>query len=303
MVKNKNNGLNLMMVAGLLALVIIFIAVLVLAFLFIPGEPFMPQGIAIIPLKGEISNNVGSFDSTLSSDKIVELIEEAESNPSVGAIFIDIDSPGGGVVASKQIVYKIRASKKPVYSYINSVGASGAYYVAAATDYIMADEDSITGSIGVISIVLNFQELLDNIGVKVTILKEGKFKAIGSPFAEFTEEEQEIFQGILTQVFIGFKEDILEFRSGKLSQSTLESVADGRILSGRQALESNLVDELLPKEQALNRAAELAGIKNPNYIYYEKTNLTFFDVLFESGRALGSGFVSSIRTSDSIELK
>ena len=144
-------------------------------------------------------------------------MEDSENNHSVGAIFIDVDSGGGEGVASKRIVYKVRSSCKTVYSYINSLGTSGAYGIAASADYIMADEDSITGSIGVISIFFNFQELLDELGIKVNIVKEGEFKAIGSPFKDLSEEEKEIIQTLLKDVHEGFKDDVLEFRNGKLS--------------------------------------------------------------------------------------
>src|SRR3989344_1258916 len=160
---------------AILIIGIIAIAALASIVLFVPciTSSSAPSGIAIIPLKGEISNeSSGSFSTVLSANEIIALIDEAENDPEVGAIFIDIDSPGGEVVASKQIARKIWEVKKPTYSYINSVGASGGYYVASATDYIMADEDSITGSIGVVSIILNIEGLLEKIGVKATVLQK-----------------------------------------------------------------------------------------------------------------------------------
>jgi len=302
--KNKDTKLLIGIIAAIVVLSIIAILVLIM---FLPLEwgfgGFMASGIAIIPIKGEIVSSSSSFGSDLSSDEVVEMIGEAEENPSIGAIFLDIDSPGGEVVASKQIVYKIRSAEKPVYSYINSVGASGAYYIAAASDYIMADEDSITGSIGVISIILNFEELMEELGIGVNVLKEGEFKAIGSPFKELTEQEQELLQGILTQIFEGFKEDVLEFRKEKLTKSQLESVADGRILTGKQALQVNLVDELLTKEEAIDRVAELAGIEEPVLISYEKEKLSFFDLFVTSGKAFGEGFKSSLKSNELIQFR
>lgn len=292
----------ILIIGGILLLVFL-LAALVIALLSFPFGNETPSGIAIIPLKGEISNSSGAFDSTLGSDEIVELIEEAEKNPQVGAIFLDIDSPGGEVVASKQIVYKVRSSKKPVYSYINSLGTSGAYYIASASDYIMADEDSITGSIGVISIFYNLQELLDNIGVEVTVVKEGNLKAIGSPFKELTDEEREIIQGILAEVYEGFKNDVLEFRAGKITKSELEKIADGRIISGRQALKANLVDELLTKEQAFEKAAELAGIKNPEKIPYGAKEISLADLFFSAGKDFGLGLSSSLKVNSNIQIK
>ncbi len=261
--------------------------------------PLGANGIAIIPLKGEISNEQqGGLGSTsYTANDMVDLIDEAEKDPSVGAILIDIDSPGGEVVASKEIVHKIRDSKKPVYSYINSVGASGAYYIAAATSYIMADEDSITGSIGVISIGYNLEGLLEKIGVKADVLKVGKYKDMGSPYRGMTPDENELMQAILGQAYSNFRANVLEFRKGKLTAVQLDRVADGRILTGRQAYEKNLVDELMPRQKAIDRAAELAGIKNPKTISYSQKEFSLYDLFFSSGKSFGSGFVSSLNVS------
>lgn len=258
-----------------------------------------PGGIAIIPLKGEISNDGGgSFGGPLTADEIVEMIDDAEKNSDVGAILMDIDSPGGEVIASKQIVYRIRDSKKPVYSYISSTGASGAYYVAASTSHIMADRDSITGSIGVISVVPNVEGLLEKIGVKMNVLKKGEHKDIGSPFKEMTESDRAIFQSVLTQIFENFKQDVFTFRSGKITRASLERIADGRILSGKQAYDTGLVDELvLTRAKAVSRAGELAGINDPHEVPYGVREFGFSDLLFSAGESFGSGFVKSLSVS------
>ena len=303
--KNSNDFVNKAIIAFALIIAFLIIAITALAFIVLPFyDGFAASGIAVIPIKGEITNvSGGAFDSTLTALDVVELIEDAENNPSVAAIFLDIDSPGGEVVASKQIVYKVRSSSKPVYSYINSLGTSGAYYIAASTDYIMADEDSITGSIGVISIFFNFQELLDELGIKVNIVKEGEFKAIGSPFKDLSEEEKEIIQTLLKDVHEGFKDDVLEFRNGKLTRGELERLADGRIMSGRQAFQSNLVDELMSRDEAIVKAAELAGITDHILIHYGKEKIGLGDLIFASGKAFGQGMMSSFRIGDSVQIR
>ncbi|MBI4210756.1 MAG: signal peptide peptidase SppA [Candidatus Diapherotrites archaeon] len=284
---------------------VVFIAVALL-FIFAAGKLFdgsfadgkyVPSGIAVIPLKGEISSS-GSAD-TLSANEVIRLIDDAEANSGVGAILLDIDSPGGEVVASKQIVYRVRESKKPVYSYINSMGASGAYYVAASTRHIMADEDSLTGSIGVISEVVNIEGFMEKIGVKVTTLKEGSLKDTGSPFTEFTPEHRELLEGIILQAYQNFKYNVLEFRAGKITSKELDAVADGRILTGSQAYEHHLIDEITTRKRAIDRAGELAGIRNPEIISYEEEKFSLYSVLFSSGKAFGAGIVSSLRAEDS----
>jgi len=305
MKKKVNRGVpNYVIWIGVAGFVILAFILFVLFSVGLSAGSFLPgQQVAIIPLKGEISNSIDVFDSALSADEIVKLIDEADSNPSVGAILIDIDSPGGEVIASKQIVYKLREVEKPTFSYIGSLGASGAYYVAAATDYIMLDEDSITGSIGVISIFTNFTELLEKVGIGVIVLKEGKFKDMGSPFKDLTEEEREIMQSILNQVYNGFRDDVLEFRQGKISSSELDSVADGRILSGKQAYEKNLVDELIQKDKVRERIGELAGLDNPVFVTYYKETPSLYEFIFSSGRAFGSGFLNSLKISDRISIR
>ncbi|PIN84656.1 MAG: signal peptide peptidase SppA [Candidatus Diapherotrites archaeon CG11_big_fil_rev_8_21_14_0_20_37_9] len=297
-----------LLIVGIVGMGLIFLAlVIVIVVLFPVGNGIGASGVGVIPLKGEISNQgSGSiFEQSYTANDIVDLIDDAENDSSVGVIFLDIDSPGGEVVASKQIVYKLRSVEKPTFAYIGSVGASGAYYVAAATDYIVADEDSITGSIGVISTVMNFEELFDNLGIKVTLIKEGKFKAIGSPFKEFTKEEQKLIQDILQETAIGFKADVFEFRKDKMERSELDAVADGRIMSGRQALKSHLVDELLTKEEALQKAAELNNLKNSHIVYFGLKEPGFFDLIFASGSAFGQGFMSELKptSSSQVELK
>lgn len=296
----KGFDTKIILVAAGILVVVVLVIILGVALLFFSPDPsnlgaFVPSGIALIPLKGEITNeDSGSFVQNLTANRIAGLIDEAEKNPAVGAILLDIDSPGGEAVASKQIVYRIRQSSKPVYSYINSMGASGGYYVAASTDYIMADEDSLTGSIGAISVFLNFEELFNKIGVKASIIKEGDLKAMGNPFTEMTEREKEMFQVLLSEVYTKFRDDVLEFRAGKMTREELESIADGRVMSGRQAYKKHMVDELVPRTKAIDRAAELAGIKNPQVINYGEQEFGLSRLFFESGKAFGSGFISSM---------
>ncbi|MEM4256813.1 MAG: signal peptide peptidase SppA [Candidatus Diapherotrites archaeon] len=304
-VEKKGNEFELKQEKPFPNLVIIAVVAFVLFFIFLGffliltfsgNYSTTKNNIAIIPLQGQIFAGKDAYDGILSSEEIVELIEQANNNNSVAAILLDIDSGGGEVVASKQLVYAIRESKKPVYAYINSIGASGAYYAAAAADYIMADEDSITGSIGVISIFPNFTELLEKIGIKVTVLTEGKYKASGSGFTEFTQEEQELFKQILSETYNKFKADVLEFRAGKISAKQFESIADGRIMSGRQAYYAGLVDELLPKNKVLKRIGELENIKDPKPLYLQEEKFSLSKLFFDVGASFGKGVLFSIKT-------
>ncbi len=306
--KSNNNDLTkkALIIAGLTLLLVIFL-VLLLAFYAGDSSGFEKK-VAVIPLKGEISMSYGGYSEGFSALELVEKLDEAQNDPSIGVIFLDIDSPGGSVVATKQIVYKVLEVKKtkPVVSYIGEVGASGAYYVAASSDYIITDADSITGSIGVISIVPNIEELLTKIGVKVNIVKAGEYKAIGSIFEELKPQERELLETLIMETFEGFKSDVLSFRKDKLNKIQFEKVADGRIISGRQALSLKLVDELLPREKAIEKAAQIGGISGePSIKNYQKPAPTLFDLFSISGQAFGFGLNKGIssQANQSIEVR
>lgn len=249
--------------------------------------------IAVIPIHGEISSAT-SKESVGYAD-VIAALEDADADPAISVIFLDISSGGGGVVPSKQIVSKIREVEKPVVSWIGEMGASGAYYIASSSDYILADGDSITGSIGVISMLPSLDELMQKIGVKMNIVKTGELKDAGSPFNEFTEEEREIFQTIVDEAFESFKTDVQSFRGEKLNAVKFPEVLDGRILSGRQALSVGLIDELGTRKQAIAKAAALGQIEgNPTLVYYLQRSPTLMDLLFSAGASFGSGIESEI---------
>ena len=142
--------------------------------------------------------------------------------------------------------------------------------------------------------VPNLKELLDKLGIKMEIIKAGEFKATGNPFDELTEAERQLIDNIVQETYIQFKSDELEFRKDKISKQEFEKVADGRIFSGRQALKLKLVDELMPREQAIEKAARIAGISGkPSIKTYAKPPPTLFDLLSISGQAIGRGFKQS----------
>ena len=305
MLRENNNRLLVLIGAAGIAFVLLLAVILVLA-TAIPAGAGLGGTVGIIPIKGAITLEADSFSSSMDALDIVEKIDEASEDPGVRVIFLDIDSGGGSIVATKQIVEKIRTTEKPVVAYIGEVGASGAYYAAAASDYVIADADSITGSIGVIWISLDVNKLLDDFGVKATVLKKGTYKDIGSMFREMTPEEMQLLQAMIDESFIQFKGDVYEFRKDKgLEMSRLDEIADGRIMSGRQALQLKLVDELSSREAAIKKAAELGGIKGePEIKNYAKSEITLADLFFGAGQSFAKGFsgqvessgISSIRT-------
>ncbi len=244
----------LLVIVGVFAFFFILAGIVVLALV---SEELTPK-VGVIYIRGEIAvdDSSGFLSTTHSSREIVKLIKEADNDPSVKVILLDINSPGGSVVGSKEIAYAVRDCKKPVVAYISELGASGAYYIAAASDLVVADEDSLTGSIGTVMILENYHELLKNLGINFTVLKKGKYKDMANPFeANLTSEEKEMLQSILDDAYSHFIRDLKEFRGGKIDLS----VADGRIMTGEQARQHGLVDELGTREYAIKRAWELAN--------------------------------------------
>ena len=209
--------------------------------------------IALIRIEGVI----------LDSQSTVGELKRFSENPSVKAIVLRIDSPGGGVVPSQEIhdaVKRVRTkSNKAVIASMGSVAASGGYYIAAATDRIVANPGTLTGSIGVIMEMANVEGLLQKIGVEGVVIKSGKYKDVGSPLRKMSQEERGLLQTVMDDVHEQFIEAVAEGRALELTDA--QALADGRILTGRQAKEVKLVDELGDLEDAIQLAADVVGIE------------------------------------------
>lgn len=197
------------------------------------------------------------------SQETVGELRKFSENPYVKAIVLRIDSPGGGVVPSQEIydaVKRIRAKhNKAVIASLGSVAASGGYYIAAATDRIVANPGTLTGSIGVIMETANVEGLLQKIGVEGVVIKSGKYKDVGSPLRKMSEEERALLQNVMDDVHRQFIEAVAEGREIELKDA--QALADGRIFTGRQAKEVQLVDEIGDLEDAIQLAADVVGIE------------------------------------------
>ncbi|MEK6941733.1 MAG: signal peptide peptidase SppA [archaeon] len=291
---------------GKKALLIVAVAFVVLAalsfmlFLAVAQTDFggFEKKLAVIQVKGDIVMDSTDFSQSAGALGLVQQIDDADNDGSVSAIFFDIDSGGGEIVATHQVVEKIRETKKPTISYIGSVGASGAYYIAAATDYVIADPFSVTGSIGALWMLPNVKKLLDDFGVKMDVVRSGGLKALPNPFEEISPEQKQLISGMVSESFEQFKSDVLEFRGGKVSPQSLSQITDGRIISGKQALEMKLVDQLLTREKAIKKAAEIAGIKGkPALKEFGAKRISLFDIFAQSGHAFADGIKSSLEFS------
>jgi len=182
-----------------------------------------------------------------------------------------INSPGGSAAASQEIYEELKklAKEKVLVVSMGDVAASGGFYISMAANYIYANRATTTGSIGVIAESLNLEEALDHLGIKGVVIKSGKFKDTFSPLRPMTEEERVFMQDYIDNIFHQFVKDVAEGR--KLPEAEVIKIADGRILTGEQALKLKLIDGLGNMEDAIDKAAELAGITGkPNVIYPEK---------------------------------
>lgn len=246
---SRRKALRLILWSLLAGLLVVFLATALWPDLDLSGE----DRIALIRVEGVI----------LDAQQTVGDLKKFGESPSVKAIVLRIDSPGGGVVPSQEIhdaVLRVRNKQnKAVVASMGTVAASGGYYIAAATDRIIANPGTLTGSIGVIMELANLEGLLKKIGVENVVVKSGRHKDIGSPFRKMSDEDRRILQSVMDDVHTQFIEAVAEGRS--LDVSDVRPLADGRIFTGRQAKEIKLVDELGDLDDAIRLAADLGGIE------------------------------------------
>ncbi|MGV7228648.1 MAG: signal peptide peptidase SppA [Nitrospirales bacterium] len=258
----------------------VFWMILAALVLFMIGKSILPElleagkeGVAIVRVEGPI----------LDSYQTVEELKTFADDPLVKAIVIRIDSPGGGVAPSQEIYNAVkrvrRENNKTVVASMGTVAASGGYYIAVATDRILANPGTLTGSIGVIMQMANFQELLEKIGVKSVVVKTGKFKDLGSPFRPMVEEERQLLESVMNDTLSQFIEAVAEGRS--MDTAEVEQLADGRVFTGRQARSVLLIDEIGDLQDAIKLAGELGGIEGTPRVL-ETTKPFSFQELLES---------------------
>ena len=238
-----------------------------------PGQFAFGDKIAIIEIRGVIAQSSG----------IIEEIQQYAEEDEVKAIIFRIDSPGGGVGPSQEIhreILKMKTkSKKKVVASMGSVAASGGYYVACASDLIIANPGTITGSIGVLMEFTNIEELFKKIGIKGIVLKSGEHKDIGSPFREMTADERRIIQTVIDNVHQQFIQAVAEGR--KLDRTKVVEIADGRILTGEQAKQLGLVDQMGNLQDAIEVTAKMAGIEGKPTVIYPKKRFSLLGLLIK----------------------
>jgi protease IV len=237
------------------------------------SEDGLPTGgakVAVVEIEGII----------LDGGQAVRDLREHGDNPSVKAVVVRINSPGGVVAPTQEIfsaIQRLRKGGKPVVASLGAVAASGGYYVATACDRVYANPGTLTGSIGVVMQMANFQGLFKKVGVEYVVIKSGAFKDVGNFARQMTPEERAILQRLLDDVYGQFVDAVAEGRG--LERKDVLAFADGRIYSGQQAHALKMVDELGGYEDAIDAAGKLANIQGRPKIVYPRRKFSFRDLV------------------------
>ncbi len=245
-------------------------------------------------------SGAGGFMSNASSgsDTIVRILRKASRNKKIKALVIRINSPGGSAAGSQEIyneIMRIRnKEKKLVVASFGDVTASGGYYVASACNVIYSNPATLTGSIGVIMSYMQWGDLMEKLGINAVVMTSGEHKDMGSPYRNLTPEERKMFDDMLGNIHEQFIADVAKGRGMDIDE--LRKIADGRVMTGEQALGANLVDHIGGLQDAVLFAAEKAGLgESPQVEYLQKENP--FSMLFESldGAAYSDGYEATLR--------
>ena len=242
--------------------------------------------VAIIDVEGIITSMSMGYRGRNMVDLIEDQLRMAAQDDAVKAVILKVDSPGGEVMASDDISRALlefqQKHRKPVVAAMGGLGASGGYYVSAPCQWIVANELTMTGSIGVIMSAFNYRSLLDKVGLVPQVYKSGRFKDMlrgSKKLEEIEPEEKQMIQSMIDQTYAKFVSVVQEGRSrakqvnggeGKALASNWKEFADGRVLTGKQAFDLGFVDELGGFDAAVKRARSLAKVSGANLIRYQE---------------------------------
>ncbi|MGD9685580.1 MAG: signal peptide peptidase SppA [Desulfobacter sp.] len=254
------------------------------------------SGVAVlgaIAVNSEISGaiassrgNIGVVEVTgpiLSSKKIIKDIQGFKDDDTIKAIILRVDSPGGGIGPSQEIYRELLKTRdaKTVIASMGSVAASGGYYIACATQGIVANSGTITGSIGVIMEYANLEQIAKKIGISPVVIKSGEYKDMGSPTRELKESEKQLFQNLVDELHAQFVSDAAAARN--METDAMAKLADGRVYTGQTAMKLKLVDRIGNMDDAVQWAGQMAGIEGElTPVYPKEDKITLFRRLAET---------------------
>lgn len=258
-------------------LLAILIAVIATVSLFGQGKQFSP-------INRNYIARITIADTIMDDNDLLKLIDKTAADSHAKAVLVWLDTPGGGAVAGQEIYLKLLklSQKKPVVAVMRTMAASAGYLVALGADHIVAREGTLTGSIGVLLETFEATELAEKVGIKPIVIKSGPNKAAPNPLEHFTPEQSVVIQGVIKDFFNWFVDIVAERR--KLPRDVAESLADGRIYTGKQALKAKLIDEIggdeeavawMEKHKKIDSSLEIRDVKP------EKPVTSFFEQLTE----------------------
>ncbi len=235
--------------------------------------------VLLLNIEGLISNQkkrtlMGSQTDVGMVERVRETLEKATEENDIKALVLKINSPGGTVTSSDIIYHEIQRFKEdrkiPVYAWVVDLAASGGYYIAQSADKILAHPTSITGSIGVITVKVNLQGLMDKVGVDWEVIKSGEKKDFLSPFRAITDEERKLFQETIDHFHERFVSIIAKNRKG-LNSSQVKSLGDGRVFSSDRALKLNLIDQIAYRDEAVDLIKKDLGVDKIKIVTYRRS--------------------------------
>jgi len=255
----------------LIGLAVLFFVAVYSGTMLRSGGGFLDNRIGLIRIEGII----------LDSSETIDQLRQYRDSSGIRAIILRIDSPGGGVVPSQEIYEEVKRirdeGKKKIIVSMGTVAASGGYYIASASDRIVANAGTLTGSIGVIMELANVEGLFKKIGVESVVIKSGRHKDIGSPFRKMQPEERLILQRLMDDVHDQFIQAVAEGRG--IAQEKVRTMADGSVFTGREAKELGLVDDIGDLQDTVRLTADLAGIKGEPTIVEPRKRISLVDLL------------------------
>jgi len=265
----------------LVPVIVLVVSLLVGVALISMSGSFYGGKIAVLRIKGTITSSSSILEQTVSPEAIFPLIDKIESDPSIKGALIEIDSPGGSVVASREIAMAVRDMKKPTVCWMGDIAASGAYWIASTCDTIIADPLTLTGSVGVTASYLQFVGTMEKYGVGYERFVSGENKDAGSPFRNLTDEERQGMSRLVNETFSFFLEDVRGNR--QLSDSEIDVIKSGDVFLGKDAINLGLVDELGTWQDAKNRIMNVTGLPEAEFVEMQKSGFSLLDLLSAFG--------------------
>jgi len=276
-----------------LLIALLMILIIGVSVLFIGMDEISTGNIARIDIEGVLilrPQDTSLFTEEIGVEDYIEALDRAEKDPTIKAVILRVNSPGGEVIASEKLARKVKevSEKKPVVAYVETMGTSGAYMAIAPAACIVAEKHSIVGSIGVRLDMIQYYELMKKVGVNVTVIKAGEYKDIGSPYRPMTPEERKYLEDIVEDIYMDFVRWVAENRNMSVEETL--KIADGKIYSGYSAKKVGLVDYVGTEEDAEEISQRLANISNPVVVDYTPTKYTgLFNLMSRLTYTLGYG--------------